>query len=378
VADIRPEDLERRRDGRNIDSELGSLSGEGSQQRVKDIDDAHPSRALKGTRPTQSGVSSETPSYYGQPVVKQPVWIWTIPLYFYVGGVAGASSLLGAAADAIGGKRLAGLGHRCRWVGTVGDVLSSGLLIHDLGRPARFLNMMRVFRPTSPMNLGSWVLAGSGAMNTASVLLAGRRGWLGRAGDAASVAAGLLGVPLAGYTAVLLANTAIPVWQATRKSLPWLFMSSAVMGAGSLLELLPHSEREAKVFRLFATMGKVGELLAGVAVHHDASRVEVVERPLKQGLSGRLWKASKLCSAASLVLGVWPGRRKWTKVAGALLGTAGAVLTRFAVFHAGKASASEPQATFQPQRQGLGAAEVTGHARASDGKPFSFPLPVLR
>jgi len=103
-----------------------------------------------------------------------------------------------------------------------------------------------------------------------------------------------------------------------------------------------------------------------------------VERPLKQGLSGRLWKASKLCSAASLVLGVWPGRRKWTKVAGALLGTAGAVLTRFAVFHAGKASASEPQATFQPQRQGLGAAEVTGHARASDGKPFSFPLPVLR
>jgi formate-dependent nitrite reductase membrane component NrfD len=378
VEDIRPEDLEQRRDGRNIDPRLGTLSGEGSQQRVKDIDEAGPSREPLHTRPTRSGVASEAPSYYGMPVVKQPVWIWTVPLYFYVGGVAGAASLLGTAADAVGGKRLEGLGHRCRWVGTVGDIISSGLLIHDLGRPTRFLNMLRVFRPTSPMSVGSWVLVGSGAMNTASVLLAGQRGWLKRAGDGASVAAGLLGLPLAGYTAVLLANTAVPLWQATRKTLPFLFMSSAVMGAGSLMELLPHSEREAKVFRLFATMGKVGELLAGVAVHHDASRMEVLERPLKQGPSGRMWKASKLCTAASLMLGVWPGRRKWMKVAGALLGTAGAVLTRFAVFHAGKASASDPQATFQPQRQGLGAAEVTGHTQASDGKPFSFPLPVLR
>ena len=106
--------------------------------------------------------------------------------------------------------------------------------------------------------------------------------------------------------------------------------------------------------------------------------MEVLERPLKHGRSGRLWKAAKLCTAASLVLGVWPGQRKWMKVAGALLGSAGALLTRFAVFHAGKASARDPQATFQPQRQGMGAAEVTGNTHASDGKPLKFPLPVLR
>lgn len=378
MADIRPEDLEKKQDGRNIDSRLGILSGEASQQRVKDIEEANPSREVLRTRPSQSGVDAESPSYYGQPVVKEPVWVWTIPTYFYVGGVAGAASVLGAAADAVGGEGLSSLGRKCRWVGTVGDVVSSGLLIYDLGRPERFLHMLRVFRPTSPMSVGSWVLAGSGAMNTASLLFAGRRGWLGRAGEGAAIAAGLLGLPLAGYTAVLIANTAVPVWQATRKTLPLLFMSSAVASAASLLELLPHKREEERVLHLFGTVGKVGELLAGVAVQHEASRMEVLERPLKHGPTGRMWKAAKLCTATSLVLGVWPGRRRWMKVAGALFGSAGALLTRFAVFRAGKASASDPQATFQPQRQGMGAAEVTGHEYASDGKPLKFPLPVLR
>jgi formate-dependent nitrite reductase membrane component NrfD len=378
VGDIRSEDLEKRRDGRNIDSRLGELSGEGAQQRVKDTDEAHPSRALLRTRPSQSGVDAEAPSYYGQPAIKEPVWIWSIPLYFYVGGAAGAASLLGAVAESVGGKELRRLGHRCRWVGLAGDIVSSGLLIHDLGRPERFLNMLRVFRPTSPMSVGSWVLVGSGAMNSASVLFAGRRGWLGRVGDGAAVAAGLLGLPLAGYTAVLLANTAVPLWQATRKSLPLLFMSSAVAGAGCLLELLPHARHEAKVIHLFSTMGKMGELMAGVAVQHEVSGLEVLERPLKHGPTGTLWKVSKVCAAASLALGVWPGRKRWMKVAGALLGTAGAIATRFAVFRAGKVSARDPQATFQPQRQGMGAAEVTGHTHASDGKPLEFPLPVLR
>ena len=377
MGDIRPEDLEKRQDGRNIDTRLGELSGEGAQQRVKDTDEANPSRALLRTRPSQSGVDAESPSYYGQPAIKEPVWIWSIPLYFYVGGAAGAASLLGATAEAFGGEGLRKLGHRCRWVGMAGDIVSSGLLIHDLGRPERFLNMLRVFRPTSPMSVGSWVLVGSGAMNTASVLFAGRRGWLGRVGDGAAVAAGLLGLPLAGYTAVLLANTAVPLWQATRKSLPLLFMSSAVAGAGSLLELLPHASHEAKVLHLFSTMGKVGELMAGVAVQHEASGLEVLERPLKQGVPGTLWKAARVCAAASLALGLWPGQRKWMKVAGALLGTAGAIATRFAVFRAGKASAKDPQATFQMQREGMGAAEVTGHTHASDGKPLKFPLPVL-
>ena len=376
--DIRPEELEQRRDGRNIDPERGVLSGEGSQQRVKELERSNPARDLVRTQPSRAEVSAEHPSYYGQPVVKQTVWIWSIPVYFYVGGAAGAASALGAVAELVGGTRLEALGHRCRWVGAAGDLVSTGLLIHDLGRPERFLNMLRVFRPSSPMSLGSWILTGSGGLNTLAALLSGQRGWLGRVGDGAALGGGLLGMPLAGYTAVLITNTANPLWQGTHKSLPFLFMASGAASAGSLLELLSDSPAEKRVSRLFGTMGRVAALAAGAAVWKDASRVEVLGRPLKRGASGAMWMAGQACTAASLAMDLVPGQRRWTRVAGAVLGTAGALLTRFAVFHAGKASARDPQATFQPQRQGLGAAEVTGNTLASDGKPFSFPLPVVR
>lgn len=68
--------------------------------------------------------------------------------------------------------------------------------------------------------------------------------------------------------------------------------------------------------------------MAGVAVQHDASRLEVLERPLKHGPSGTPWKAARVDAAASLALGLWPGRKRWMKMAGALLGTAGALATR--------------------------------------------------
>lgn len=100
-------------------------------------------------------------------------------------------------------------------------------------------------------------------------------------------------------------------------------------GTGSLLELLPHSSREEKVLHLFGMLGKVGEQLAGVAVQHEASHLEVLERPLKHGPSGTLWKVAKGCTAASLALGLSRGRSRWMKVAGAILGTAGALATRF-------------------------------------------------
>lgn len=376
--DLGPEDLEKRRDGRNINPRLGTLSGEGAQQRVRDLDGPNPARGMMHTRPSQSDISAGTPSYYGQPVVKQPVWIWSVPLYFYVGGTAGAASVLGAAVELAGGPSLRGLGRRCRWVGAVGDLVSAGLLIHDLGRPERFLNMLRVFRPTSPMSLGSWILSGSGALNSLSVLLSRQRGVWGLMGDGAALAGGLLGMPLAGYTAVLITNTANPLWQGTHKSLPLFFMSSALASAGSLLSLLPHARQEERVLRLFTAMGSVAALGTGVQVQRDASRVEAVGKTLKQGAPGALWTAARVCTAASLALNLWPGQRRWMKTAGAVLGTAGALMARFSLFHGGKAAARDPQATFQPQRQGLGAAEVTGQALASDGKPFSFPLPVVR
>lgn len=375
------EQLERASDGRNVNPEQGLLLGEGAEQQVKSLEIAHPVPKLLTTIPSRSGPAEAAPSYYGAPAIKAPVWLPTIPLYFFVGGLAGATSALGAAVELLDGTRLATLGRRCRWIGMLGDMVSSALLIEDLGRPSRFLNMLRVFRPTSPMSMGAWVLAGSGAMNTASVLAQlGRPGVVVRKlGNAASLVGGVLGMPLAGYTAVLLSNSAVPVWQGTRRTLPLLFMASSMASAGSFLELFPmDSKRERKTLRRFGLIGRVAELATGFAVERESGRSEALRAPLKRGVPGVLWKTAKVCGAAGLALSLLPGSQRWKQVTASVLTLAGALATRYAIYEAGKESARDPHATFVPQRQGLGAAEVVGNTVASDGKPFKFPLPVVR
>lgn len=370
--------LQRKADGRNIDARAGILEGEGALQEVKDPEPARRGVDVLPTVPSRSGPdSARAPSYYGLPVLKEPLWIWTVPAYFYVGGVAGASSVLGVTLEHLGGRRLERLAGRCHAVAVAGDLVSAGLLIHDLGRPSRFLNMLRVFRPTSPMSMGSWVLAGSGAVNSAALLLRRRPGARGLLGRAAGTVGAVMGLPLAGYTAVLVSNTAVPLWQQVGRTLPLFFMASATASAGSLLSLLPHTDAEERVLRRFRVAGKVAELFTREAVELEARQVLEVGRPLRAGASGALWALSRACSLAGLGVDVLPGRARWKQVAADMLTTVGAVAARYAVIQAGKASARNPQATFQGQRQGLGAAQVEGNTEASDGKPLSFPLPVL-
>jgi formate-dependent nitrite reductase membrane component NrfD len=249
---------------------------------------------------------------------------------------------------------------------TVGSAVGGGLLVADLGRPSRFLNMLRVFRPSSPMSVGSWVLAGVAPAAGAAAVTSGSGGALGVLGDAAGLAAGALGVPLAGYTAVLLSNTAVPIWQGARRSLPALFVSSGVATAASLLGMLDLTDREERAVRRFGIAGRVAELAASQVVARGAGRVEAVGRPLHEGVAGTLWRASEALTAASLALSLVPGRRtRLRRVAEGALGAAGSLAMRFAVFHAGKASARDPRATFHQQRAGFGGAEVTGREAVS-------------
>jgi formate-dependent nitrite reductase membrane component NrfD len=363
------------RDGRNIDPELGILEGEASRQAV-------PDGRGRGEGAVPYAVWPEVPTrhepgdttYYDRPVLKEPVWIWAVPAYFYAGGVAGAAAVLGAAAQAADHGDLRGFVVRCRWVAAVGGAVGTGFLIHDLGRPERFLNMLRVFRPTSPMSVGSWVLAGAGPLTAGSAILARRGGLPGRLGDLAGALAGLLGMPLTGYTAVLLSNTAVPLWQETRRSLPAAFTASAMSSAASLLDLLDLDERSERIVHRFGIAGKVADLAAMRAVESEAGRTERVARPLHEGLGGALWRASKALTGASLVFSLLPGKRRAARAAAGILGTAGAIALRFAVFHAGKASARDPRATFQHQRSGHGGFEVTGRAAVTEGREGLTPL----
>ncbi|MDQ1441159.1 MAG: hypothetical protein QOG97_1387, partial [Acidimicrobiaceae bacterium] len=103
---------------------------------------------------------AEFTSYYGLPILNAPVWHSPdIPGYLFLGGLAGASSVLAAGAHVTGRRDLA---IRSKVVATGAIGLSAAALVHDLGRPSRFYNMLRVLKPSSPMSVGSWLLAAYG------------------------------------------------------------------------------------------------------------------------------------------------------------------------------------------------------------------------
>jgi formate-dependent nitrite reductase membrane component NrfD len=283
-------------------------------------------------------------SYYGRPVIKEPVWQPEIPLYFFVGGLAGASSVVHAGARLAGNERLA---KTSLLIGAAGDLVGPPLLISDLGRPERFLNMFRVFKVTSPMSVGSWILLlSSGASITAAALrLLGRMPRLKTAAEAVSV---LAGPPLATYTGTLVANTAVPVWHEGRHELPWLFGASASASAGAAAAIFTDVESAAPA-RRFALVGAAGELGLMEAMKR---RLGFVGEVYDQGTAGKLARASKVCTAAGSALLATGGRRsRAAAVTGGLLTLAGGMALRWSVFKAGFQSARDPRYTIIPQRE---------------------------
>lgn len=343
--------MDAKRDGRYIDPALGTLAGEASHQEAGRVAPLKPAGILKNIPPEGDTANPADPTYYGKPVIKAPVWIWSIPTYFYVGGTAGAAMLLGASAQLWGDRKLRRFVGRCRWMGAIGGSISGALLIYDLGRKTRFLNMLRVFRPTSPMSVGSWILAFATPASGAAALLAGSRGALRSLGDGAGYAAGLLGIPLAGYTAVLLSN--MPVWHSSRRSMPWLFVSSAMVSAASALEMMPLTRSEEKLIDTVAIVGGAAEVASSFALERSAGKVSRVGDPLHNGVSGALWNVAKAFALGSLIVSALPGRSQRKRVWSGAMGTLAAVCFKFAMFHAGKQSTSDPRATFRQQRATL-------------------------
>lgn len=351
---------------RHVDPERALLSGEGAGQRTGEGDERFPVRSHRDgqARTDSAGDDGGGTTYYDQPLLKEPIWIWSVPAYFYVGGVTAGAAIVGAVAQLADREGLDRLVRRSRWLAGGGASLSTFLLIIDLGRPARFLNMLRVFRPTSAMSLGSWTLAVTASAAGASAVLpvVGAR----RLGDAAGLGAGVFAPVLGTYTAVLLSDTAVPLWQATRTSLPRFFAASATVATASALELFPTLDvREEAITRRLGMAAKVADLVYGEQVQHQADEVARVGRPLHEGASGALWRTAKLGTAASLAVSLVPVPARWRtarRILSAALGTLGSLAGRFAVFHAGKRSTRDPRAAFDQQRAGRGAAAVDGRA----------------
>jgi formate-dependent nitrite reductase membrane component NrfD len=302
-------------------------------------------------------------SYYGRPVVKASPWKADIPAYFFLGGVAAGSSLLGAGADLTGRPALR---RAARLSALAGIGLSMGALIHDLGRPSRFLNMQRVLKPTSPMSVGTWVLsvygplAGLAATAEASGLLPGAlRGparLLAYIGRPAGIGAALVAPVVASYTAVLLSDTATPTWHDAHRHLPFLFVGSAAAGSGGLA-MITSPVRQAGPARRMAVGGAVLEFAVDQRME---AAMGLTAEPLHQGKAGSYLRVAKFLNTIGVAGTVLLGRRSRSAsvISGAAL-LAGSAFTRFGIFEAGQASARDPKYTVVPQRERLDRREGT-------------------
>jgi len=303
-------------------------------------------------------------SYYERPIVKAAPWTHDIPAYLFLGGLAAGSSLLAAGAAATDRPALA---RTSRLGALAGISLSLVALVHDLGRPSRFANMLRVAKPTSPMSVGTWLLmaygpmAGlAGAAELSAALPPVRDSLPGKMLGAVSTPAGVLAAGLApavaAYTAVLLADTSTPSWRAAYRELPFVFVGSAAAAAGGLA-MIGAPVAEAGPARRMA----VGGALLELAMEHQMEQsMGITAEPLHAGQAGRVMRASKVFTIAGAVGAGLLGRRN--RIAAAVSGAAllaGSAGTRFGIFEAGQASARDPKYTVVPQRERLTYTEET-------------------
>ncbi|GAB7005761.1 polysulfide reductase NrfD [Nocardioides sp. AN3] len=284
----------------------------------------------------------EFESYYGRPILKQPTWKTPdVPLYLFLGGLAGASSLLAEGAALSGRPQLERV---ARLAAAGGAAAGTVALVHDLGRPERFLNMLRVFKPTSPLSVGSFILAPfsglAGAAAASEVT-----GILPRLGRLAGLGAAAFGPPLATYTAALVANTAVPAWHEAHRELPFVFGGSGAQAAGGLAMMLVPTAQTGPARRM-ALAGAAVEIVAAEQILKRG----LVAEPYRIGRPGKLMRIARNATAAASVLTVLGGRsRILSAVAGATYLSA-SLATRFGVFEAGLVSAKDPKYVVVPQK----------------------------
>ena len=289
------------------------------------------------------------PGYYGQPVVKPPVWTWEIPLYFFFGGMAGMSAVIASGAVIFHHVDVA---RPAMWVAVIaGTILSPILLIMDLGRPRLFLNMLRVFKHRSTMSMGAWILSAFGACAVSGLIAlelhahqisTGTFDQLLRVGAVIFIfGSAIFGTLLATYTGVLIGATAIPAWFLHRTLLPIHFGTAGLGSAAGLLELLGHRTPALNLLGLYAA-GVESALLIWLRVDKGGA----ADRAIYEHGSGWLIRIGEILNGPlALVLRIF-GQGPLA----AISFLAGALVSRFGWIAVGKVSGSDPEAVFAAER----------------------------
>ena len=308
-------------------------------------------------------------SYYGRNVVKPPPWSHDIPTYLFLGGLAGGSGLVGAGGALTGRPALRRVG---RFAALASVALGGGALARDLGRPERVLNMFRVAKLTSPMSVGTWILSAFGAFAGAAAASEVAGAVLPRRSRLAKVARGVdplatagstaFAMPLAAYTAVLLADTATPTWRESYRQLPFVFVGSANAAAAGLALVATPTDQNGPARKL-AVLGSAVEL--GATELMERSMHPLVAEPLREGRAGSMLRAARALTAGGAVGAALFGRNRTMAGLSGLALMAGSALTRFGVFEAGMESAKDPKYTVVPQQERLEARRRRGAVKDS-------------
>jgi hypothetical protein len=289
------------------------------------------------------------PGYYGQAVLKPPVWTWEIPIYFFLGGMAGMSAVIASGAAIFHHLDLA---RTAMWIASIaGAILSPVLLIMDLGRPRLFLNMLRVFKHRSAMSMGAWILTAFGACAVPGLIalelhsdqiLAGTLGQLLRVAAGIFICgAAIFGTLLATYTGVLIGATAIPAWFLHRTLLPIHFGTAGLGSAAALLELLGHRIAALNFLGFYAATVETALLIWLSFDKHGAA-----DRAIHEHRSGWLIRIGEVLNGPlALIL------RSFGLVPFAAISfLIGALVSRFGWIAVGKVSGSDPEAVFAAER----------------------------
>ncbi|MFC6422809.1 NrfD/PsrC family molybdoenzyme membrane anchor subunit [Ornithinimicrobium tianjinense] len=315
-----------------------------------------------GRREAPAVPDAEFTDYYGHPVIKPVPWKHEIPAYLFIGGVAAGSGLIAAGAAATDRPVLL---RNSRYTAMTAVALSGAALVADLGRPERFLNMLRTVKLTSPMSVGTWILSGYAAFagvttaaEAARAVRLPRRGALATVqrtleilDTPATVGQALFGPPLAAYTAVLLSDTVTPVWFESRSHLPFVFVASAAMASGGVQMVLGPTSETGPV-RRFALLGVGTDLLAMHRLEQHLDGLDLRE-PLETGAAGRKLRLAKLLTVAGGVGTLVAGRSRTVSVVSGVALAAASALTRFGIVEAGIESAKDPRYTVAPQKRRL-------------------------
>lgn len=294
------------------------------------------------------------PTYYGRASIKPPPWDALVPIYVFVGGTAAGAAIVGAAARAGLGADGAAIARNGHFLGLAGALIGAPLLIEDLKTPSRWYNMLRIFRPTSPMSIGSYVLTGFGAFTAAGALgevaSGGRPGTAGRRiADVMRVPAAVSGALMATYTASLLSATSVPLWASEPELLASRYGASSVAAGAAALSLLEHAEGRSGPAAVLDRVGLVAAAaaLAATLLSDHRNREKGLDGPYRGTVPGAMHRASLALGALPLVLhgaNLALGRpSRALSVAGSAAMLASSLLTRLSIMRAGPHATSRPR-----------------------------------